>query len=139
MEMEVIKTWEYHQRIIFLTKIGEKYQLFYRSSGLAGYGSKGMVLPHLLLKANKDSSPDGLGQWMSFGWIVKYYVYGGRYAEYRYKNRSEFPKEMHPYLDELEAMDTTGAEVEPDPRVINNYCIDYIKGIEDYVDWKDMK
>lgn len=134
-EMEIIKMWEYHQRIIFLTKIGEKYQLFYKSSGLAGYGTKGEVFPHLLLKASGEVSPDGFGEWMRFGWIVKYYLYHGYFREYRYKQRNEFPDVMQSFLDDLEEVDTSGAEIEPDPRIINDFCADYIKGKEDYVEW----
>lgn len=133
--MEIIKMWEYHRRIIFLTKIGDKYQLFYKSSGRAGYGTKGEVFPHLLLKASEDVSPDGFGQWMNFGWIVKCYLYHGDFQEYRYKRRNEFPDAMHSYLDDLEEEDTSAAGVETDPRVINDFCANYIKGKEDYVDW----
>lgn len=137
--LKIIKMWEYHQRIIYLTEIENKFQLFYRSSGLAGHGSRGMILPHMLLKANKDTSPDGLGPWMSFGWIPKYFVYKGRFQEYRSKRMDEFPSVMHPYMDFLQEVDVTGAEVEIDPRVINNFCVDYITGQEDYLDWKDLE
>ena len=138
-DLKIIKMWEYHQRIIFLTEINNKFQLFYKSSGLAGHGSKGMVMPHMLLKANKDSSPDGLGEWMSFGWIPKYFIYNGRFQEYRAKARSEFPSVMHPFMDHLETVDTSKAELEPDPRVINNFCIDYITEQGDYLDWKECE
>ena len=137
--LKIIKVWEYHQRVMFLTEIEGKYQLFYRSSGLAGYGTKGEVFPHLLLKDNNSSSPDGLGDWMSFGWIVKYYKYDGRLQEYTRKNRNEFPSNMHIYLDYLEEQDPTlyDITVEGDPRVINKFCQQYIKTKDDYVDWDE--
>lgn len=137
--LKVIKMFEYHQRIIYLTEIEGKFQLFYRSSGLAGHDSKGMILPHMLLKAERDVSPDGLGGWMSFGWIPKFYVYKGRFQEYHGKTLNYFPEVMYPYMDFLKEVDVSGAELEPDPRVINNFCVDYIKSQEDYLDWKSLE
>ena len=60
--MTILKVWLYHERYIFLTEIGGSYQFFYKSSGLAGHGSRGKVLPHLLLKTSESTSPDGLGE-----------------------------------------------------------------------------
>ena len=134
--MQILKMWLYHERIVFLTKLGDKYQLFYKSSGLAGYDSKGMVMPICRLKDTVETSPDGLGEWMSFGWLPKSYVYNGRFQAYRSKQRNEFPEHMHPYLDILENIDTSGAELQPDPREINAYCAQYIDTYKDYVDWK---
>ena len=139
--MEIIKIWEYHHRIIFLTKIKGKYQLFYKSSGRAGHGSKDMVFPHLLLKANKEFSPDGLGEWMSVGWIVKYFKYDGRLLAYRHKRLNEFPTVMHSYMKELEDLDLTELDVtvESDSKIINDFCQQYIHSKENYVDWKELE
>jgi len=134
--MKILKMWSYHQRVVFLTEIDGKFQLFYKSSGLAGYDSVGMVFPILRLKDTAETSPDGLGNWMSFGWLPKYYIFDGRVQEYRYKMRREFPENMHPFLDELEAMEIPEIELQPDPRIINAVCNEYIDSIEDYVDWK---
>ena len=136
-KFKIIQTWLYHERIIYLCQIGDKYQLFYRSSGLAGHDSKGMILPHLLLKDTQHVSPDGLGFFMNFGWIVKYYRFNGSLVEYRSKHISEFPKSMHPYLKELENTDLDELKVQeqPDPKEINRFCQKYIKTEDDYVDW----
>ena len=133
--MEILKQWLYHERIVYLTKINDKYQLFYKSSGLAGYDSKGMVMPICRLKDTVETSPDGLGGWNSFGWLPKSYIYKGRFVAYRSKHRSEFPSNMHPFLDTLEEVDTSKAELQPDPREINAECAPYINSKEDYVDW----
>ena len=135
IELEIIKMWNYYERIIFLTKIGNKYHLFYKSSGLAGYGTKGEVFPCMRLKDNEICSPDGLGGTMLFGWIPKYYFYRGHFTEYFSKHRSEFPKNMYRFLDYLEEVDTKGVEVMNDPRAINKYCEEFIKDKDDYYDW----
>ena len=131
--MKIIDTWLYHERVIFLTRIDNHYQLFYRSSGLAGHNSKGLVFPILRLKDN-DTSPDGFGKYDAFGWLPKLFVYRGKFQKYRSKIRSEFPENMHAYLDELEKYDKMPKE-ENDPSVINKVCNKYIKNKNDYKDW----
>ena len=135
--MEILKTWFYHGRIIFLTRLNGKYQLFYKSAGLNDSRTKGAVMPILRLKVSNalDTSPDGLGYGNVFGWIPKAYVWRGTLVSYRHKVRAEFPSNMHGYLDLLEQHDIEVAEIQSDPREINEYCVDYIKGREDYVDW----
>ena len=135
-DFTIIKMWLYHHRIIYLTKISEKYQLFYRSSGRAGYNSEGMVFPHLLLKEGSETSPDGFGAWNSVGWIPKCFMYDGRFAEYRYKLRHEFPENMHDYLDYLENYESEDITEEPNPKEINDFCRQFIKSKQDYIDWK---
>ena len=135
--IEILKIWRYHQRVVFLTQIGDKYQLFYKSTGLAGHGSKGMVLPHLLLKDSSVSSPDGIGDDMLYGWIPKAYKENGKLVEYYQKVRGVFPKAMWPIMDLLEKLDEKMLDVEDcdEPKEINAYCREYIKTAEDYYDW----
>jgi len=133
--MKILHKWLYHERIIFLCEFEDGYHLFYKSSGLAGHGTQGQVFPILRLKDTVEYSPDGLGEWMSFGWLPKYFLYRGRFEEYRAKARSEFPKIMYPIMDELEAIDNSDAVLEPDPRIINAVCNQYIKSKNDYKDW----
>ena len=135
--MTIIKVWLYHERIIFLTQIGEHYQLFYKSSGLAGHGSRGKVLPHLLLKTSEGETPDGIGGWMPAGWITKAFIQDGFIREYRSKERDAFPLQMHPYLDILENLDLDNYDIEmqDNPTEINRYASAYITSIYDYVDW----
>ena len=133
--MKILHKWSYKHRIVYLTQLGDKFQLFYRSSGLAGYSTKGEVFPILRLKDNIEMSPDGFGRWNSFGWLPKLYVYNGHFQEYRYKRIEEFPENMHPYMKQLEETDDSDAILEPDPRVINKVCNKYIINKMDYVDW----
>ena len=134
---EIIHTWEYYERIVFLTKIFDKYQIFYRSSGLAGFGTKGEVFPILLLKDNYGTSPDGFGEYNAVGWLPKLYFYKGKFQEYRYKRRNEFPTVMHKYLDFLEGIKTYPKSTS-NPKIINEYCKKFIKSKEDYVDWDNI-
>ncbi len=134
--MKVLNKWLYHDRIVFLCKFPDRtYHLFYKSSGLAGYGTKGEVFPILRLKDTIERSPDNLGSWMCFGWLPKFYYYEGKFEEYFKKERREFPTVMHPYLDELESTDVSDAVLEDSPKNINNICNLYIKSKEDYKDW----
>jgi hypothetical protein len=135
---EIIRTWEYYERIVFLTKLSGKYQIFYRSSGLAGFGTKGEVFPILLLKDDYATSPDGFGKWNPIGWLPKLYFFEGMFQEYRYKKREEFPSNMHKYLDFLEGIKTYPKSTN-DPKIINEYCKKFIKSKEDYVDWKYLQ
>ena len=133
--MKILHKWLYHERIVFLCEFEDGYHLFYKSSGLAGYGTKGEVFPILRLKDTVETSPDGKGEWMCFGWLPKFFYYRGSFAEYRNKDRREFPAVMHPVFDYLEEVDVTDAILEADPRVINKVCNEYIKTKDDYKDW----
>jgi len=137
--MEIIKIWKYHQRLVFLTKIEDKYQMFYKSAGLNDGNSKGSVFPILRLKEKEGHSPDGFGQWNSIGWLPKLYLHDDRFVEYRYKIRREFPESMYPYMDELESIiENDDMETAIHPRTINSFVGDYIRTKEDYFDWKRL-
>ncbi len=132
--MKLIETWLYHGRVIYLTEIEGKYQLFYRSSGKATrLNTRGEIFPHALLK-DGEYSPDGLGTWNAFGWIPKVYVYDGKFQGYQYKIENEFPENMKAYREILKTIDIGHVEEEEDPRVINAFCKYFIKTKEDYVD-----
>jgi len=136
--MKIIKMWGYCERIIYLVGIGDKYQLFYRSSGLAGQDSKGMILPHLRLKVTSkyDVSPDGLGFGNVSGWIPKAFICGGHIDTYRSKVMDSFPESMFVYMDELSRV-VIPSDIEEilDAKEINLFCSEYISSISDYVDW----
>ncbi len=139
MNIEIIDMWEYYQRIVFLTKIGSKYQLFYKSTGMNHKGTEGNVFPILLLKEDKGWSPDGFGYWNAIGWLPKLFVFGGKFQEYRYKERSEFPKSMHEYMDYLAELNISDLPSIIDPKEINDRARKFIKSREDYVDWGSIK
>ena len=136
--MEILKMWSYHFRVIYLTRVDGKYQIFYKSAGLNDSNSEGMVMPILRLKVEGylGSSPDGLGEGNTFGWMPKAYMYNSMFIAYRAKQFCEFPTNMHAYMKLLADTDTSGIEEQPDPREINKYIADYIKDKGDYVDWK---
>jgi len=87
------------------------------------------------LKDTNESSPDNVGEWMGFGWLPKFYYFRGMLMPYRNKDRREFTSNMHPFMDELEAVNNDDAVKEDDPREINKVCNQYIKTSEDYKDW----
>ena len=144
-DFKIIQTWLYHQRVIYLTQIGDKFQMFYRSSGLAGHNSEGNILPHYFLKETKEweawlGDPQG---GMPFMWLPKiYFQKDAGYIAYYSKVESHFPKEMQKYMNEIRKYNQ---EVKPDdlpkmimedsPFVINDFCREYIKSIDDWMQW----
>ena len=135
MDFKIIQSWLYHERIIYLTQIGDKFQMFYRSSGRAGHNSKGNVLPCYTLKLTLRSMGDEFGS-MSYGWIPK--VYKEQYFKpYFSKDMERFPLEMQKYFKELQNFDFSDTILEEDsPVIINAFVANYIKSDDDWYDWK---
>lgn len=116
--MEILGIWEYNQRLMIVTVIEKRYQIFYRSSGLAGYDSKGEVLPAGFVNERRTFS-------MVYGWIPKYYYKKSKFQDqdilkevaYRTKRPEDFPEEIREYMLRLKAMDlevlVEGVENEP--------------------------
>lgn len=131
--MKVLKTWLYWERIIYLVQIDNKYTLFYRSSGLAGYDSKGTILPCYLLKTDKSSIGDP-GGYMVHGWIPKVYLYNGEWESYHSKDIAAFPKEIQQLSNELQHVDVSAATECKNPKEINE-AINEIIGDGEFFDW----
>ena len=124
----------YHHRVIYLTQIGDKFQMFYRSSGLAGHDSTGNILPCYTLKTTYRSLGDEFGG-MCHGWITKVYK-KGHFVNYYSKDMEKFPLEMQKYFVEIGKYDFTETILEQDnPITINEFVADYIKSGNDWVDW----
>ena len=136
MNFKVIKNWWYYERIIYLTQIDDKYQMFYRSSGENDPSSKNAILPCYLLKEVD-------GEWMGdefndmpYGWIPKTYKAKNGFIPYWSKDENSFPEEMKQYMNAIREYDGKGTfliEMEEEPKVINDFCRYYIKSD---IDWK---
>lgn len=140
MDFKIIQTWLYHERIIYLTQIGTKFQMFYRSSGRAGHNSQGNILPCYLLKEVSSYSSwmgDEFGS-MPFMWIPKVYMKNDNFIPYRTKVENTFPEEMQKYFAKIKEFNkTTETNVifEDQPKPINNFIRDYITDRNLWYDW----
>jgi len=133
--MEIIKTWNYHQRIIFFVKIFGKYQLFYRSSGLAGHNSKGEILPTYLLKTFSQCIGDEFNE-MPYGWLPKIFKFN-HWRSYYTKDPKYFLDEMQKYFNILKEVNMEHEE-ENDPVKINDFIKRYVKDDDDFLDWAQV-
>lgn len=91
MKPEVVYSKHYFGREIFVVKLGNKYTMVYKSSGLSGTGHKGNIIPFSFLDDNKDS-------WNP-GWISKYMLYNKQYIPHR---KAYFPEDVTRLLGYLE-------------------------------------
>ena len=93
MKYEIILALPYYEREIYLLKVGERFLMVYKSSGLAGNDSKGTILPFLWI-----SNGSMYGQ---IGWIVKAFVREGKAQRYYSKDLSTFPGNIPLFLSKL--------------------------------------
>ena len=138
MNFKVIKNWLYYERIIYLTQIDDKFQMFYRSSGENDPNSVGSIIPCYLLKVvDGEWMGDEFGD-MPYGWIPKVYKVNYGFRPYWNKEENTFPDEMKQYMNAIRDYDGKGTflvELENEPKVINEFCRGYIESEDDWKEW----
>lgn len=86
MKYEIVYQTEYIGRELYILKIKDKFLPVYKSSGLAGHNSKGIVLPFTYIKTTHSRSYSD----NTFGWISKEYLCDRRFREYYSKDLNSF-------------------------------------------------
>lgn len=135
--IQIHYTREYFGRLIFIAELDGEPFIGYRSSGLAGHGSKGVVLPTWLLKT--EDKPYIADQWngMVVGWLPKLYILNDDAIPYFSKNLSTFPEPLRGHLVELtEQLATIEAPCDPQldvqeyAKLINKEMLEIVTVVE---------
>lgn len=89
---KVVYGKHYFGRELFVIKLGDKYTMVYKSSGLSGTGHKGNIIPFSFLADSENSCNPG--------WISKYMLYNRQYVPHR---KAYFPEDVTKLLGYLES------------------------------------
>lgn len=104
---------EYYGRLIFIAEIDNRPFIGYRSSGLAGHDSKGVVLPTYFLKDKDGPTYGDEFNNMVVGWLPKICMVNHTPVPYYSKTITSFPMLLQPILVELtEQLKDVTAEAE---------------------------
>lgn len=136
---KVVYSKHYFGRNLFVVKLGDKYTMVYRSSGLSGTGHEGNIIPFSYLDANKNS--------YNPGWICKYMLYNKQHIPHRKTYFTEDVARLLAYLEIELKEHIAEAEEQEEKDVINiasnindeitKFMDDSYNGAENMFDWAD--